>query len=140
ESVLLDTTTATTFSDTGLTPGTIYHSSVVAIDAAGNASPAATSMATTHSPSGPLPTLRINAGGPSYVDSLGRTWLADTGYNTGKSSTESVSVTGTSDPQLFRTNRFDEPAQPELLYTFALPNGSYLVRLHFAETYGPNKA
>lgn len=128
------TINALTYTDSGLTPATAYTYSVVALDAAANVSPASTGTTTTAAaPGGPA--VRVNAGGPSYVDGNGNTWSADTGYNTGGSSTSTATVTGTSDPTLFKTERYDQPATPELLYTFTVPNGSYTVNLYFAETY-----
>jgi hypothetical protein len=83
-------------------------------------------------------TLRINAGGPSYTDTKGHVWSADRGFNTGtvSSCAPGATVTGTTDPQLYKSARFDQPATPELQYTFAETNGSYTVNLYFAETCG----
>ena len=36
---------------------------------------------------------------------------------------------------LYRTERWDGNAAPELQYAFTVPNGSYEVRLHFAENF-----
>jgi Malectin domain len=41
-------------------------------------------------------------------------------------------TTGTSDPALYRSNRYDQYANP-LTYSFAVANGSYRVNLLFAE-------
>ena len=41
---------------------------------------------------------------------------------------------------MYRTERYDAAAAPELMYSFTVPNGSYLVRLHFADTYSGNQA
>ncbi len=129
------------FTDSSAASDTTYSYSVVAVDAAGNTSLARTDSVTTDpAPPDPDFALRINAGGPAYVDSAGNTWSADTGYNTGKVSSDSATVVGTSDPQLFKTLRFDDIAAPHLVYAFNVPNGNYLVRLHLAETSGANKA
>ena len=32
-------------------------------------------------------------------------------------------------------SRWDRPASPELIYSFDIPNGTYLVNLYFAETF-----
>ena len=79
--------------------------------------------------------LRVNAGGSSYTDTMGHVWLSDRGYNTGKIATNTSTVSGTTDPALFRNERYDEPTGNELSYNFPVANGSYLVRLFFAETY-----
>ena len=80
-------------------------------------------------------TLRINVGGPGYTDSQSQQWSADYGYNTGRRSTTSATISGTNDPTLYQTERWDAGSAPELSYSFAMANGSYQVRLHFAETY-----
>ena len=128
-----------TYSDTGLNPGTSYTYEVVALDAAGNASTG--SSATVATGAGPVPatTVRINAGGPAYIDPTGVTWSADQGYNTGKATTNTATVTGTTAPQLFKTERYDDPTNPALTYTIPVLNGSYFLRLHMAETYTPSK-
>jgi Tol biopolymer transport system component len=82
--------------------------------------------------------LRINAGGSSYTDALGRLWGADQAYNTGETANRVVPISNTTDDGLYQTERWDPPASPELRYNVAVPNGSYLVRLHFAETFAPN--
>ncbi len=81
-------------------------------------------------------TIRVNAGGPAYRDTKGQLWSADYGYNTGElsSSARSATVTGTSDPTLFKSARFSPSSEPELQYQFAVENGIYKVNLYFAET------
>jgi hypothetical protein len=81
-------------------------------------------------------TIRVNAAGPAYKDSKGQAWSADFGFNTGNASgcAPSSTVTGTSDPFLFKSARWDGTGTPEMQYTFAVPNGSYVVNLYFAET------
>jgi len=86
----------------------------------------------------PQTIIRVNAGGSSYVDSLGRSWLSDRGFNTGVVSKYTAAITGTSDPALYQDQRYDAVGGAELHYQFAVPNGTYLVRLHFAENYVPN--
>jgi chitodextrinase len=132
---LLTTVASPTYSDSGLSPSTSYAYSIVAIDAAGNGSPASTGNVTTASVVAPSSTVRINAGGPAYTDGSGNVWAADTGFNTGSTTTSTATVSGTTNPTLYKTERYDAPAVPELTYTFSVPNGSYLVRLFFAETY-----
>lgn len=81
-------------------------------------------------------TIRVNAGGPAYHDTKGQLWSADYGYNTGELSrtAELATVTGTSDPKLFKSARFAASGTSELEYQFALANGTYKVNLYFAET------
>jgi len=78
--------------------------------------------------------IRVNCGGPSYTDTKGHVWQADTGYNTGVASTNSVVATGTSDPVLYQSNRYVSGSTP-LIYKFAVTNGAYRVNLLFSENY-----
>ncbi|HSC45220.1 MAG TPA: malectin domain-containing carbohydrate-binding protein [Candidatus Acidoferrum sp.] len=78
--------------------------------------------------------IRVNCGGPSYTDTNGQVWQADTGYNTGVSSTNTVVATGTSDPALYQSNRYNAGSTP-LIYKFAVANGAYRVNLLFSENY-----
>jgi glucose/arabinose dehydrogenase len=79
--------------------------------------------------------IRINTGGPSYVDTSGNTWSADYGYNTGNTFTVNSQISNTNDDVLYRSERFDPSALPELQYNFNVTNGDYTVRLHFAEIF-----
>ncbi|MEQ1353601.1 MAG: malectin domain-containing carbohydrate-binding protein [Candidatus Acidiferrum sp.] len=80
-------------------------------------------------------TIRVNAGGPAYTDSKGQAWSADFGFNSGNASrcAPRSTVTGTSDPFLFKSARVSGTANPELQYTFPVSNGSYIVNLYFAD-------
>ncbi len=135
--VLVGTSTTTSFTDSGLASGTTYQYKVSAYDNAANESAAAgpIGVATLTSGGGGGTTVRVNAGGGSYVDSQGHTWSADTGFNTGQAATIVSSISGTADPTLFYTQRWDPSSAPELAYTFSVANGSYTVNLYFAETY-----
>lgn len=90
--------------------------------------------------------VRVNVGGPQYLDYSGRLWAEDRAYyrggwgclNIADTDTLSTShpIKGTADPALFQTVRMGE----ELKYRFDLPNGSYKVRLLFAEIYWESSA
>jgi chitodextrinase len=83
-------------------------------------------------------TIRVDVGGSTYTDSASNVWSADSGFNTGTQvSWGNVAITGTSDPTLYRAERWDPPAAPEMNYSFNVPNGTYTVRLHFCENYSP---
>jgi len=84
-------------------------------------------------------TIRVNAGGPAYTDSAGNVWSADTDFTGGATVNWALptngglsisSISGTSDPTLFLTERYGT-----FQYAFALPNGSYTVYLYFAENW-----
>ena len=135
---LVTTVTGTTFNNTGLTASTTYRYRVRATDAAGNFG-AYTAIATATTPAATAVAIRVNAGGPAYTDSAGNAWSADSGFNTGNplSWPTNLAIAGTSDPTLYRTERWDDPSAPAMTYSFTVPNGTYQVRLHFAENYAP---
>jgi hypothetical protein len=82
-------------------------------------------------------TIRVNAGGPAYRDTKGHAWSADYGFNTGSLSYSApkATVTGTSDPTLFKSARVGTSSGAQLEYHFKVSNGRYRVNLYFAETY-----
>jgi chitodextrinase len=139
DGALAGTTTTTSFTDSGLSPGTLYTYTVTAFDGAGvpnESLPSTATSATTPATSTPGTVLRINAGASSsYVDTQGRIWSADTGFNTGVVTTNANAIAGTLDDVLYRSGRYDSSTLPELRYSFAVPNGTYQVRLHFSENY-----
>jgi hypothetical protein len=84
--------------------------------------------------------LRVNCGsGQDYVDTDGNAWLADRllfdgapwgATGGGRALREGLTIEGTPAPGVYLTERFGLHA-----YTFHVPDGSYALRLHFAETY-----
>jgi Malectin domain len=78
--------------------------------------------------------IRVRCGGSSYTDSNGQVWQADTGYTGGSSSSTNQQIGGTVDPSLYQHGRYNSTGATPLLYTFAVPNGSYNINLLFAET------
>jgi hypothetical protein len=72
--------------------------------------------------------VRVNCGGPSYTDSRGQIWQADTGFSGGSAGSTSLPISATPDPALFQTFRFNPGS-----YSFNVINGSYQVNLYFAE-------
>lgn len=93
--------------------------------AATSATPAVSAVAVT-------PPVRIKAGvEEKMTDSQGNVWLADQGYADGETyEAADAEVANTKDPALYRTERYSMTA-----YAFAVPNGKYTVKLHFAEVY-----
>jgi fibronectin type 3 domain-containing protein len=126
---------STSYSDSGLASTTTYRYRVRAFDNDGNSSsPSSAAVALTPN-HGPFSTIRVNSGGPAYTDTAGNTWVADTGFNTGNVANESGTVSGTSDPTLYMTSRWDNSPSPELEYSFNVPLGWYQVNLLFADMY-----
>ena len=73
--------------------------------------------------------IRVNTGGPAYIDALGRTWAADSGSDSGYSWAVNGSIGNTASPALYQTCHYG----PAFTYRFAVPNGTYTVNLKFAE-------
>ncbi len=112
-----------------------YVASLIVTDA-GNLKDTATVNITAQAPSG-LPTIRVNAGGALYNAAGGKVFSADQKYtvggwgfvDSGFVRIETLAISGTSDPDLYRVQR----ERTQLDYKFDIPNGSYDVILHFAE-------
>jgi RHS repeat-associated protein len=79
--------------------------------------------------------ININSGGPAYVDTTGKQWLADFGYSAGSdSAVTGHPVSGTTDPSLFQSLRWDaSTSSPDLTYDLLVPNGEYEVEIYLAE-------
>ena len=77
--------------------------------------------------------IRIDAGATApYTDSNGNVWLPDQGFVDGDTVDRGndVQIANTKDPAIYRTERYGMSA-----FSYKLPNGKYIVKLHFAETY-----
>jgi TM2 domain-containing membrane protein YozV/predicted Ser/Thr protein kinase len=80
-----------------------------------------------------LPPVRIKAGSSRpFTDSEGNLWLADQGFAGGETTERSdhLAIANTKDPALYQSERYGMTS-----FSYPLPNGKYLVKLHFAETY-----
>lgn len=78
--------------------------------------------------------IRINAGGDQYTDTEGNTWSADLGYwGNSLSYIVLTQIAGTTTQPLYQSERFGADAALE--YSFAVPDGNYLITLKFAELY-----
>ncbi len=83
--------------------------------------------------------IRINAGAyQSFTDSNGNVWAPDSGFRGGAVIERFLlpSISGTEDETLYHTERYSMDS-----FSVELPDGHYVVNLHFAETfegiYGP---
>ena len=77
--------------------------------------------------------LRIKAGKDSpLTDSSGKVWLAEQGFEGGATVEHdpAVAITGTKTPELFQSEHYSMDA-----FSCKIPNGSYVAKLYFAETY-----
>jgi hypothetical protein len=75
---------------------------------------------------------RVNAGGPAYTDPQGNAWSADT-YGTGgevDSQADGIAIANTTADTVYQSERWG-------LFSYKIPvtNGTYRIRLHFAEIY-----
>ncbi len=86
-------------------------------------------------------TLRVNAGDTAtYTDKAGNVWQGDKWYKKGGKygfidgdtvdRGDTMKIQGTNDPKIYQTERYSMSS-----FVAEIPNGKYLVRLHFAETY-----
>ena len=84
--------------------------------------------------------IRIKAGTfKPLVDHDGNLWLPDQGFADGDTVERPyVAIANTRDPELYRSERYGMTS-----FSYPVPNGKYVVKLHFAETYeditGPGK-
>ncbi|HEY5232141.1 MAG TPA: malectin [Verrucomicrobiae bacterium] len=78
------------------------------------------------------PPVRIDCGATDKLtDSEGNVWLADEGSADGDTfGVDDAVITNTPDSAIYQTERYGMTA-----YNFAVPNGKYIVKLHFAEVY-----
>ena len=78
-------------------------------------------------------TIRINAGATApYKDASGNTWLPDQGFDGGDTVDRGdfVKIENTADPAIYRLEHYSMGS-----FSQKLPNGKYVVKLHFAETF-----
>src|SRR6185437_5333338 len=75
--------------------------------------------------------VRINAGATASIrDPEGNSWYSDRGFEGGEMVDRGrIRIENTEIPDIYRTERFGMTA-----WRHELPNGSYFVKLHFAET------
>jgi endoglucanase len=79
------------------------------------------------------PPVRIKAGlATPYTDSEGNVWLSDQGFAGGDTTDRSsdLEIANTKDAALYRSERYSMTS-----FSYPVPNGKYIVKLHFAETY-----
>ena len=110
----------------------------VAAPAAAAATVAAAPVAppTVTTPAAPAavpPPVHIKAGlANSLTDADGVVWIADQGFADGDTIDrgEDVQIANTKSPALYRSEHYGMTA-----FSYPVPNGKYIVKLHFAETY-----
>lgn len=95
-------------------------------------SPAAAAAEAKPAAQGAPQAIRIKAGSTDgFTDSQGHHWLPDEGFVDGETiERPDLTIANTVDPQIYRAERYSMTG-----FTQALPNGKYLVKLHFCETF-----
>lgn len=125
--------TATTYTDTSLSNGVTYFYTVAAVDSAGTSASSNEASATPQLPAASAAIYQINSGGPAVAP-----FVADEFFNTGatsatNSTVATTGVTNAAPMAVYQTDRYGGA------FTYTLPGltsgASYVVRLHFAETY-----
>jgi hypothetical protein len=79
--------------------------------------------------------IRVNCGGPAYTDSKGQVWAADYGFTGGRAYQSGHTISATPDSTLFNSERVVVDGGTKIIYSFAVPNGSYHINLNLAEIY-----
>ncbi len=103
-------------------------SKMASAPSAATVAPAAASV-----PAPVAPPVRIKAGLTTpYTDSEGNVWLPDQGFADGDTTdrSEDLQIANTKDPALYRTEHYSMTS-----FSYPVPNGKYIVKLHFAETF-----
>ena len=72
----------------------------------------------------------MHSGGNAYTDTQGNSWAADNGFTGGETDSTTHAIANTPDPTLYQSERYGD-----FSYQFTVPNGSYNVKLKFAEIY-----
>jgi enterochelin esterase family protein len=88
--------------------------------------------AETTAPAPAAKTVRIKAGKSEAVkDAEGNVWLADQGFEGGQTiERPDIQIANTQSPDLYRAERYSMDS-----FSWPVPNGKYVVKLHFAETF-----
>jgi hypothetical protein len=76
--------------------------------------------------------IRIKAGlDTPLTNSDGTIWLADQGFTEGDTvARPDLEIANTTEPEIYRSERYSMTS-----FNWPLPNGKYIVKLHFCETY-----
>jgi hypothetical protein len=115
------------------TPAAAVTAPVAASPAPAVTAPAPAAAAVAAPAASVMATIRIKAGATApYTDSSGNVWLPDQGFVDGDVTDRGsdMEIANTHDQGLYRSERYGMSS-----FSYKLPNGKYIVKLHFAETY-----
>ena len=117
--------TTNSYTDTNLVNGTRYYYQVTAVNTSGESPKSNEASAI------PSADVRVNAGGAAYTAADGRLFLSDRYYTGGITpySYSTRTISGTTDPTLYLSVHYGT----SFSYSLPAPNGSYTLKLHFAE-------
>ncbi len=128
--------TGASYSDTTAPVGVASYYQVTAVDNAGNESARSATVNATRTGGTTPSTVRINAGGPA-VTTGGVSWLANQFFSGGRpySNPSATAIAGTTDDVLYRDEHSAGTNGGSFSYAIPVTNGTYDIRLHFAEIY-----
>lgn len=147
-STLIGTDTSSPYTYSWATSGSVTTGShsltAKATDTANQTTTSSAITVTVNAASTPPPpssATRIISGyaGASYKDTAGNTWVADNYSTSGKSYADPNTISNTSDPTLFKQSRSGSSGNT-FDYNIPMTNGSYTLKLYFAEIWTPNCA
>ncbi len=75
--------------------------------------------------------LAIDCGGDGHTTADGIVYASDSGYLGGNESSTTAAIAGTNEDPLYQDSRYGDPLE----YSIAVPDGSYILVLHFCENY-----
>jgi hypothetical protein len=80
----------------------------------------------------PAPPVHIKAGsGDSFKDAEGNVWIPEQGFADGSTAERpDAQIANTKTPAIYRSELYSMTS-----FSYPLPNGKYIVKLHFCETY-----
>jgi hypothetical protein len=140
--LLSNSVTGTSYSNTGLLASTTYYYVVEAVDVDGTSAVSAQTSATTQSAVSNTGYVSINAGGPAVSNSGGgdNSFVADEDYSTGGTTysvTNAITIPAGVSTTAAPAAVYQSARQGVVTYTIpGLTAGtSYIIRLHFAELY-----
>jgi hypothetical protein len=118
--------------DHGSAQSSTKTASTVASPPATSVAPAPATTSAAPAPAVAKSVIRIKTGvSAGFTDSSGNAWQADQGFADGETiERPDLQIANTKDPAIYRAERYSMTR-----FTQALPNGKYLVKLHFCETY-----